>query len=209
MLYSNILLANPSIKIDSVNIHNLNDKILIEGEFTATGLNTPIPEKDEVNIYIEIKTTPDAKYPIFYKFYNIAQGCLVMNSNCISTVEEKGVNINSFIIFSSLLRDTPVWLKYGGLNEWNKKAPDTVKMKFKGTIPKTYTQYGSRIHAVLTQVIGGPYANWPGISYYHDAINLDLRNIPLLIRLLKMPHQIYLIKIEMRYQAKLMNMSKR
>jgi hypothetical protein len=167
----------PAITIDSFEITDIgNGTLLIKGQFTATGLNTPIPESDHVTILIEVKTAPSAKYPVFSEYYNIAQGCVAIGDRCLSEEEEHGVKIQSIVVFDSDIRDAPVWQVYGGLGEWEKNAPNTVTMKFEARIPKVEANYGARIHAVLKHVIGGPNAYWPGITYYHDAQDINLGN---------------------------------
>jgi hypothetical protein len=177
-LTTQTLFANPSIKIDgkSVKVKKVDNEILIKGQFTATGLNTSgIPERDDVSIFLEVKTTPNSFYPIFYEYYSIGKGCLIYENNCINESLEKGINIKSFPLFSASIRQSPVWLKYGGLGKWEKNAPNTVTMKFEGKVTLPEKIHDLRIHAILKHIIGGPYAAWPGISYYHDTKELNLK----------------------------------
>lgn len=167
---------SPVIQLYNITVTDIgNDTLLIKGMFTAMNLNSGgIPEQDYVSITVEVKNASDSRYPVFYEGYSIGLGCKVMNDTCISPEEENGVGIQSFHIFGGLIRKKPVWLAYGGLGEWEKNAPDNVTMKFEAKIPKIDTKYGARLHAILTHVVGGPYASWPGISHYHDVWTLDL-----------------------------------
>ena len=140
---------------------------LVKGTVVGSGLNTPIPEHDKVEIVAEIKEKPNAQYPKLPEHYNIAAGCRVLAGKCLSEKEEKGVNIAVAGIASIMLRPGPVWRNYGGLGNWEKRAPDKVTKPFQGYIPLKYSGKRVRIHATLTHVIGGPYAAWYGISYYH------------------------------------------
>ena len=95
----------------------------------------------------------------------------------MSEEEEKGVNITIASIASFMLRPGPVWRNYGGLGNWEKRAPDKVTKPFQGYIPLKYSGKRVRIHVTLTHVIGGPYAAWYGITYFHAVKEIVLPRI--------------------------------
>ncbi len=171
------IFAKVSIVLKDLNIIPQKDRFLVTGRVIASGLNTPIPEKDWVDIKAEFKTSPNAKYPKLAEYYNIAKGCRAIANKCLSKEEEEGRGIKSIGLVGIMLRKVPVWLAYGGLGKWEKNAPDRVQKSFKGYIPLKYEGKRVRIRAILTHVIGGPYASWPGISYYNDTKEVYLPHI--------------------------------
>ncbi|OAG27281.1 hypothetical protein [Thermodesulfatator autotrophicus] len=166
-IISRVAFAGVSIELKGLQIEQTQNGFLVKGIVVGSGLNTPIPEKDTVEILAEIKKGPNAKYPKLPQYYSIAAGCPQIAGKCLTPEEEKGVNIASVGVASIILRPGPVWRLYGGLGKWEKRAPDRVEKPFQGYIPLQYAGKKARIHVTLTHVIGGPYAAWPGISYYH------------------------------------------
>lgn len=162
------------IRIDNYEAKPVNDKILIEIKFTAYGLNTPIPEQDSVEAWLEVKESPHPVYPVFWKYYNLAKGCLAKGKWCISKQDEDGAGIEKISLGSLVIRPPTVWLRYGGLGKWDKKAPDTVSGEIKKTIPARYQGKEARIHLALKHITGGPNAAWPSIVYYHTAKTIRL-----------------------------------
>lgn len=162
------------VRLDSVSVSPTGDSIEIEGRFTAYGLNTPIPERDHIDVFLEVANGPGARYPVLPSFYNIAKGCRMAGGKCISQQEEKGVEVTSLPVASLELRKTPVWSSYGGLGKWSSLAPDKVSKDFRGVIPAEFQGKQARLHVMLTHIIGGPNAAWPGISYYHAVKELTL-----------------------------------
>ena len=148
---------------------------LVKGEVIGSDLNSGgIPEQDHASIIAEIPTAPNYKYPVFYEWYSLRDSKYGKGKKFLTKEEEKGVNIVSITLFSGFLRPPHVWLKYGGLKNWEKRAPATVKAKFSGLIPYEYEGRKIRIHAILQHAVGGPYAAWPGITFKHKAIEITL-----------------------------------
>lgn len=168
MLFNIMCFAKPSVSLGNIDAKVTKYGIEISGTVTGSGLKMPIPEYDQVTIQAELKNSENYSYPKFGEFYWIAKGCIAVGSRCLTKEEAEGKNIAVQAIASFNLRKTPVWLAYGGLGKWEKNAPATVTKKFKGTIDKKFCGKRVRIHAILKYVIGGPYANWPGISFHHD-----------------------------------------
>ncbi|OAQ20923.1 carboxypeptidase-like regulatory domain-containing protein [Thermosulfurimonas dismutans] len=166
-IISTVASAGVSVELKGLQIEQTQKGFLVKGTVVGSGLNTPIPEKDMVDIVAEIKKGPNAKYPKLPQYYNIAAGCPQIAGKCLTKEEKEGINITSVGIASIALRPGPVWRIYGGLGEWEKRAPARVEKPFQGYIPLQYAGKEARIHVTLTHVIGGPYAAWPGISYYH------------------------------------------
>ncbi len=159
--------AGVSVELKGFHLERTDKGFLVKGSVVGSGLNTPIPESDGVEVYAEIKMGPGARYPKLSQYYNIAAGCEQIAGKCLTKAEKEGVNIKSIRIATVALRPREVWLRYGGLGNWEKKAPDRVEKPFEGYIPLEYAGKEVRIRVTLTHVIGGPYAAWPGISYYH------------------------------------------
>jgi len=160
------------LTMDSFKVIPQSDGFKIHIEFTAYGLNTPIPERDDVVAVFEVKKSQNASYPKFATYYNIAKGCKVDNSNKCLKKKSSGVEILS--LGNNVIRPPQVWLKYGGLGEWKKRAPNVVSGSIDAFISAKYQGRSGRLHLTLTHVIGGPNAAWPGISYYHQTAWLDL-----------------------------------
>jgi len=174
LLFSGVIFAEPSVKLGSIDAKVVKDGIEISGTVTGFGLKKPIPVYDQVTIRAELKNGPDSMYPKFGKYYSIAKSCVIGEHECLTKEENEGKNVTLKDIASLYLRKTPVWSAYGGLGEWEKNAPATVSKKFKGVIGKKFCGKRVRIHAILKYVIGGPYANWPGIYFYHDTAMMQM-----------------------------------
>ena len=155
------------VRIDSYKAKPANGKILVEVKFTAYGLNTPIPEQDSVDGWLEIKESPHPIYPVFWEYYNISKGCLAKGKWCINKQDKDGVGIKKISLGSVMIRPPTVWLRYGGLGQWEKKAPDSVSGEIKKIISAEYQGKEARIHLALKHITGGPNASWPSIVYYH------------------------------------------
>ena len=160
------------LTMDSFKVIPQSDGFKIHIEFTAYGLNTPIPERDDVVATFEVRKSQDASYPKLATYYNVAKGCKVDNSNKCLKKKSSGVEI--LTLGNNVIRPPQVWLKYGGLGEWKKRAPNVVSGSIDAFIPAKYQGRSGRLHLTLTHVIGGPNAAWPGISYYHQTTWLDL-----------------------------------
>ncbi|BBB33472.1 hypothetical protein TTHT_2032 [Thermotomaculum hydrothermale] len=165
--------ATVDFKIDT--IEKTDKGFLIKGTVTGSDLNSGgIPEKDTVTINAEIPTGANFSYPAFAEWYSIRDGKLGAGKRLLTDEEVKGINVKVISIFSAVLRPPNVWYNYGGLGNWEKKAPPEVTVNFSGYIPSEYAGKTVRIHAILQHVVGGPYANWPGITYANKAIEITL-----------------------------------
>ncbi len=173
-MINTIAFAKPSVKLGDIDAKVIKDGIEISGTVTGSGLKEPIPVYDQVTIRAELKNGSDSIYPKFGKYYWIAKSCVTGEHGCLTKIENEGKNVTIRDIASFYLRKTPVWLAYGGLGKWEKNAPATVTKKFKGIIGKEFCGKRVRIHAILKYVIGGPYANWPGISFYHNTVMMQM-----------------------------------
>ncbi len=159
--------AGVSVALKGFQLQRTEKGFLVKGSVVGSGLNTPIPESDEVEVIAEIQDGPGARYPALPQYYNIAAGCKTIGGKCLTEEQAKGHKVTVIRIAAVSLRPGQVWLRYGGLGNWEKRAPATVEKPFQGYIPLEYQGKTARIHVILTHIIGGPYANWPGISYYH------------------------------------------
>ncbi len=169
----NILAANIDFTISS--IEKTEKGFLVKGEVTGSDLNSGgIPEQDYVSIVAEVPTSSNFKYPEFYEWYSLRDSKYGKGKKLLTEEEVKGINIKSILLFTSYLRPPTVWLKYGGLGNWEKKAPPKVTVDFSGIIPLEYAGKTVRIHAILKHVIGGPYAAWPGLLYNNKAVEITL-----------------------------------
>ncbi|WP_022670342.1 WSC domain-containing protein [Hippea alviniae] len=157
------------IRIDNFKAKPSNSKILIEVKFTAYGLNTPIPEQDSVEAWLEVKESSHPIYPVFWEYYNLAKGCLAKGKWCINKQDKDGVGIKKISLGSLVIRPPTVWLRYGGLGQWEKKAPDSISGEIKKIISAEYQGKEARVHLALKHITGGPNAAWPSIVYYHTA----------------------------------------
>ncbi len=176
LIYLQVHAANVDFQISS--IEKTEKGFLLKGEVTGSDLNSGgIPEKDHVSIVAEIPTSPNFKYPEFYEWYSLRDSKYGKGKKLLTEEEVKGTNIKSILLFTSYLRPPTVWLRYGGLGNWEKKAPSSVTVKFTGLIPLEYQGKTVRIHAILQHVIGGPYAAWPGISFSNKAIEISLPSV--------------------------------
>ncbi len=163
------------LSMDSYEIIPQKGGFKVHIEFTAYDLNTPIPESDEVTALLEFKKFDSASYPALEAFRDIRRGCLVDKSgNCI----KKSKDIEVFSLGSNVIRPPSVWYKYGGIGEWKKRAPNVVHGVIDSFIPPKYQGRVARLHLVLKHIIGGPYAAWPGISFYHDIDSVTLSYLP-------------------------------
>ena len=176
LFWVNSLSADLDFKIKS--IKQTKDGFLVEGIVTGSDLNSGgIPEKDKVDIVVEIPISSNFKYPEFYEWYSIRDTKYGKGKKLLTDEEVKGINIKSFSIFATYLRPPTVWSRYGGLGKWEKSAPDKVTTNFSGIIPLKYAGKKVRIHAILMHVVGGPYAAWPGMTYKHQSIEITLPQV--------------------------------
>ncbi len=165
----------PDITFKITKIEKSGDSLVFTGEVKGINLNSGgIPEYDYASLYCEIPVSSNYIYPVFYEWYGIATNCYGYQGRCATQEQIQGKNIKSFTLYDGFLRPANVWYKYGGLGEWEKKAPDTVKVNFTGKVPLEYMGKKARLHVLLKHVVGGPNAAWPGISYYHRAAEIIL-----------------------------------
>ncbi len=168
--------GKPGITFKITKIEKSGDSLIFTGEVKGINLNSGgIPEYDHAGLYCEIPVSSNYIYPVFYEWYGIATNCYGYKGGCATEEQIHGKNIKSFTLYEGFLRPPNVWYKYGGLGQWEKKAPDTVKVTFTGKVPLEYMGKKARIHVLLKHVIGGPNAAWPGISYYHKAKEITLK----------------------------------
>ena len=170
-----------SIDFQISSIQHTEKGVLVKGTVTGSDLNSGgIPEQDHVSIVVEVPTSSNFKYPEFYEWYSLRDSKYGKGKRLLTEEEVKGVNIKSILLFTAYLRPPTVWSRYGGLGEWEKKAPPKVTVDFSGIIPLEYAGKTVRIHAILKHVIGGPYAAWPGLLYNNKAVEITVPtvNIP-------------------------------
>jgi hypothetical protein len=150
----------------------------VRGSVAANGLNPEgqIVENDDVSIIADIQKGPGSKYQ------ELPEGMYVREpegvetpytpgsgpSNTMTHEEYYGVDIIAHSITGFPLRNATVWRAYGGLEDWSKNAPESVTKEFKGVIPLKYAGKTFRIRATLRHQWGGPFANWPAISFAHS-----------------------------------------
>ncbi len=157
------------VEIENLTIKKTDKNFVVSGTVIGTNLNPEgkICEFDDVYIIADIKENSSSKYPELPEFYSIGWGCDVKGGKCLTKEEAEGIGITKYIISQFSLRPRWVWKNYGGLEKWRENAPSTVKMNFSGTIPLEYEGKTVRIRAKLVHAWGGPYANWPAMSYHH------------------------------------------
>lgn len=167
--------GKPNITFKITEISQSEDSLVFTGEIEGTNLNTGgIPESDHATLLLEIPTSVNYTYPVFYEYFNWAKRCIVYRDKCITLEQKNGENIKKIILFDAPLRPRRVWLRYGGIGQWEKKAPNNVKVNFTAKAPLEYSGKKARLHLILTHVIGGPNAYWEGISYHHVAADISL-----------------------------------
>jgi len=167
--------GKPDITFKITKIEKSGDSLIFTGEVEGTNLNEGgIPEYDFASLYCEIPISSNYVYPVFYEWYGVATNCYGYKGGCATEEQIHGKNIKTFILYENFLRPPNVWYKYGGLGEWEKKAPNTVKINFTGKVPIEYLGKKARLHVRLKHAVGGPNAAWPGITYYHRAAYITL-----------------------------------
>lgn len=168
--------TKPNITFKITKISQSEDGLIFTGEIEGTNLNSGgIPEYDHITLLFEIPTSTNYSYPVFYEYFNWAKGCIGYREKCITPEQENGKNIEKIILFDAPLRPGRVWLRYGGIGQWDKKAPNNVKVNFTTKVPLEYSGKKARLHIILTHVIGGPNAYWESISYYHRATFITIK----------------------------------
>ncbi|MCJ7444816.1 MAG: DNRLRE domain-containing protein [Methanotrichaceae archaeon] len=150
----------------------------VNGTVTCTNLNPPgqVVEYDNLDVVAYIKESSSSQYPKLpesrYVVYPAgAETPYTKGSGpgeTMTKAEYEGVGIKRINIASIPIRPNPVWSNYGGLDDWQKKAPATVTKDFGGISPTEYDGKEARIVATLSHSWGGPYASWPAFSFSHS-----------------------------------------
>ncbi len=177
--------AGPQVTISNVKIFRTSKGYKVTGEYKAENLNQwGIPENDTLQVLADVKLTANAIYPERPEGMTIrrpagAETSFTKGGKHLTRVEMQGTNVAVVNVWSSAIRPNSVWRRHGGINEWEKNAPDTVEGKFEGMIPLEYGDKPLRLRARLTHNYGGPYAAWPGVIYRSDVwpITPDLKTI--------------------------------
>jgi hypothetical protein len=148
----------------------------ITGTVVATNLNPPkaIPEEESITVLAEVAKGPGASYPALPSHVTLrppkGMSGLMIGKRHLSKAEVAGRNIAPIVMLDIVPRKIPVYLAYGGLNQWRKKAPNTVSARFKGVIPQEYAGKSFRIRATLRQMVGGPNAAWEAVGFRHQIL---------------------------------------
>ena len=166
-----------SIQLENLTIAKGENGFIVKGTVHATNLNPKgqIVVADEAQVIVDIKQTPQSKYPLLPRSMYIrapggSQTPYTKGSGPGETMtkdEYEGVGITQLNVAAFALRNSPVWRAYGGIGEWEKNAPAEVSRDFEGTIPLEYAGKVVRIRAFLRHQWGGPYAAWPAFSFHH------------------------------------------
>jgi hypothetical protein len=177
--------AGPAVTISNVKVWRTSKGYKVTGEYQARNLNQwGIPEHDTLQVLADIKLTADAIYPERPTGMTIrkpahAETSFTRGGKHLTRAEMQGTNVAVVNVWSAAIRPGSVWRRHGGINEWEKNAPDTVEGKFEGMVPLEYGDKPLRLRARLTHNYGGPYAAWPGVIYRSDVwpIAPDLKTV--------------------------------
>jgi hypothetical protein len=168
------------IEVDRYTIDRTDKGFVINGTVTATDLNPPgqVVESDGLSIVAYVKKNSSSQYPKLpesrYVVYPAgAETPFTKGSGpgeTMTKAEQEGIDIAKIDVVGLALRTYPVWSSYGGLGEWEKKAPTTVTADFEGIIPLLHEGKEVWIVATLGHTWGGPYASWPAYSFAHGTV---------------------------------------
>ena len=166
--------AGQTVRIEHLTVERTPAAFVVKGSGVAAGLNAGgIPESETAYVVADV-----AKGPALYKWPVLPDGWVARQPSGAEThfcvgrkmlkrEERDGTRVVVVGIAMKMLRNAPVWSSYGGRSQWQRRAPDTVRFTFEGTIALEYADKPMRVRAyVLIGKVVSP-TTWPTRTVVH------------------------------------------